>query len=76
MPEPSHRRSQADAVLAALRAAGSAGLFNTELWKICHALNSRAADLRKKGHDIQVECIDQRGGVYRYRLIEPPEVRD
>jgi hypothetical protein len=61
-------RSQGDEVLRRLRLAGSRGCRNTELWDICHAVNSRIADLRNRGHQIHATCEGR--GVWRYRLIE------
>jgi hypothetical protein len=56
-------------ILAALRSAGPRGCTNTELWTICHAVNSRVSDLRKLGHSITMEREGK--GVFRYRLVLP-----
>jgi hypothetical protein len=59
-------------VLSRLRLAGERGCINVELWHICHAVNSRIADLRKRGHRIIAACEGR--GVWRYRLIEAEPV--
>jgi len=62
-------RGQAHEILQRLGRAGDRGCLNTELWDICHAVNSRIADLRKCGHQITAACEGR--GMWRYRLIEP-----
>jgi hypothetical protein len=63
-------RAQADEILSMLTVAGELGCANSELWSVCHAVNSRISDLRKRGHKITAES--EGGGTWRYRLI-PPE---
>lgn len=65
-------RGQEDQILCMLIAAGPAGCVNSQLWAVCHAVNSRISDLRKRGHKITAES--EGGGVWRYRLIHPPKV--
>ncbi len=60
-------RGQEDQILAMLIAAGPAGCANSQLWAVCHAVNSRISDLRKRGHKITAES--EGGGVWRYRLV-------
>jgi hypothetical protein len=67
------RKSQADRVLEDLRAAGDSGRLNTDLWRFCHALNSRAADLRDRGFRIETRRVAP--GVFRYFLREPSAAR-
>ena len=61
--------AHADRILSMLTAAGSLGCTNAELWAVCHAVNSRVSDLRKRGHRIVAKS--EGGGVWRYRLIAP-----
>jgi hypothetical protein len=60
-------RGQEDQILSMLQAAGPAGCANSQLWRVCHAVNSRISDLRKRGHKITAES--EGGGTWRYRLI-------
>lgn len=53
-------------ILDMLLAAGERGCLNTELWTICHAVNSRVADLRARG--FKIEAMREGAGVWRYRL--------
>jgi hypothetical protein len=62
-------RGQEDEILELLRKAGQHGCTNAELWTVCHAVNSRISDLRRRGHHIEALCEGR--GVWRYRLIEP-----
>jgi hypothetical protein len=48
--------------------AGSRGCTNRELWDVCHAVNSRIADLRKCGY--RIDATSEGRGIWRYRLIE------
>ena len=57
---------QAEKILSMLVAAGPRGCMNVELWVVCHAVNSRVADLRKQGHAITAESEGR--GIWRYRL--------
>ena len=57
---------QAERILGLLVAAGAAGVTNHDLWAVCHAVNSRISDLRRRGHDIV--CTPEGGGRYRYVL--------
>jgi hypothetical protein len=74
--EPSQRnetnreraRGQEEEILSTLRLAGERGCTNTELWAICHAVNSRISDLRKRGH--RIEASPEGRGVWRYRLLK------
>jgi hypothetical protein len=63
-------RARADAqsgkILEMLTAAGAHGCTNSQLWAVCHAVNSRISDLRKRGHTI--EAVSEGGGIWRYRL--------
>ncbi len=63
-----HRRAngQCERILGLLVAAGDRGCSNAELWSVAHAVNSRIADLRRRGHDIV--CTPEGGGRYRYVL--------
>jgi len=63
-------KRQADKTLSMLIAANGLGCMNTETWGVCHAVNSRVADLRKRSHRITIKSEGH--GVWRYRL-EPPE---
>jgi hypothetical protein len=65
-------RGQQDQILSMLIAAGPAGCVNSQLWAVCHAVNSRISDLRKRGHKITAESEGR--GKWRYRLITPPAV--
>jgi hypothetical protein len=47
--------------------AADRGCTNSQLWAVCHAVNSRISDLRKRGH--KIEAVAEGGGVWRYRLI-------
>jgi hypothetical protein len=62
-------RGQEDQILSMLREAGNRGCTNSQLWAICHAVNSRISDLRKRGH--KIDATAEGGGVWRYRLITP-----
>lgn len=62
---------QENKILELLTEAGSRGCTNSELWSVCHAVNSRVSDLRRAGHDI--EARPEGGGVWRYRLIATPQ---
>lgn len=53
-------------ILDMLLAAGDRGCLNTELWAICHAVNSRVADLRARG--FKIETTREGAGVWRYRI--------
>jgi hypothetical protein len=70
-------RQRADAhsgkILAMLAAAGNHGCTNSQLWAVCHAVNSRISDLRRRGYKITAES--EGGGVWRYRLISSPAFR-
>lgn len=61
--------AHADKILGMLTAAGNLGCTNSQLWTVCHALNSRISDLRRRGHEISAES--EGGGVWRYRLTSP-----
>jgi len=54
-------------ILEMLVAAGERGVLNLDLWTVCHAVNSRVADLRKSGYDIRTQR--EGSGIFRYRLI-------
>lgn len=58
----------ADEILSMLIAAGERGCTNSELWTICHAVNSRISDLRKK-FGYRIESKSEGGGVWRYTLL-------
>ena len=59
-------------ILAKLREAGPRGVTNAEMWQLgAHAAHSRISDLRKRGH--KVTCEREAPGIWRYRLITPPE---
>jgi hypothetical protein len=66
------KRAEAHAgkILAMLVTAGNIGCTNSQLWTVCHPVNSRISGLRKRGHKIDAQS--EGGGVWRYRLI-PPE---
>jgi hypothetical protein len=66
------QRSQSAEILAMLRAAGDRGCTNATLWTVAHAAHSRIADLRGRGHVIT--CTREAAGLYRYRLVEDPQV--
>lgn len=76
MPQSSddrmRQRSQANSILAMLRAAGERGCTNGELWAVAHAAHSRIADLRARGH--RIHCVCEAPGLYRYTL--EPSVTD
>jgi hypothetical protein len=65
-------KGQEDEILEMLREAGTGGCLNSELWTVCHAVNSRISDLRKRGH--RIEAMPEGRGVWRYALLEsaPP----
>jgi|SRR6516225_3492310 hypothetical protein len=67
-------RSRADAqsskILEMLVTAGARGCTNSQLWAVCHAVNSRISDLRKRGHKITAKS--EGGRIWRHKLI-PPE---
>ena len=70
--DPEERKrsdAHSDTILAMLTAAGARGCTNSQLWTVCHAVNSRISDLRRRGHQITAEC--EGGGVWRYRLTSP-----
>jgi len=54
-----------------LTAAGSLGCTNAQLWTVCHPVNSRISDLRKRGDNITAES--EGGGIWRYRLVAQSE---
>jgi len=61
---------QAGKILSMLIAAGQVGCTNSQLWTVCHAVNSRINDLRRQGHRISAE--GEGHGVWRYRLNPRP----
>jgi predicted TIM-barrel enzyme len=63
--------SQRERILHVLRQAGSNGVFNTDLVKLCIGYRSRIAELYQMGYKIEVENVDK--GLCIYRLIEEPE---
>jgi hypothetical protein len=62
-------KSQADRILAALRANGQRGCLNTELYAITPTLPQRFNDLRRRGH--RIEATHEEGAVWRYHLVYP-----
>lgn len=53
--EPAERKradAKADKILTMLAAAGSLSCTNSQLWTVCHAVNSRILDLIRRGHEI------------------------
>jgi hypothetical protein len=66
-------RGQENQILSMLRAAGPAGCTNSQLSSVAHAVNSRASELRKRGHRITAEA--EGGGLWRYRLTRPESER-
>ncbi len=42
----------------------------------CMRLTARVHDLRQLGFDIRCEAIDTRRGVFKYRMVTPPEEID
>lgn len=60
-------RGQDDQIFSMLLAAGPAGCTNSQLWTVCHAVNSRISDLRRRGHKITAESEGR--GIWRYRLV-------
>lgn len=58
---------QCERILGLLVSAGDLGCTNRELWAVCHAVNSRVSDLRRRGHEIIAKA--EGGGIYRYRLV-------
>src|SRR5579872_2610348 len=68
----SRAHSQADEILQMLREAGESGCTNLELWAVAHTAHSRIADLPTRGH--RIVCTRIRAGVYRYVLIDAPEL--
>jgi hypothetical protein len=61
-------------IIALLVKAGERGCTNSELWQVCHAVNSRISDLRGAGYDI--EAKPEGGGIWRYRLISSSRPRN
>lgn len=59
--------AQSRKILEMLTTAADRGCTNAQLRAICHAVNSRISDLRKRGHTIH--AVAEGGGVWRYRLI-------
>ena len=59
--------AQSGKILEMLIAAGSQGCTNSQLWEVCHAVNSRISGLRKRGH--KIDATAEGGGVWRYRLV-------
>lgn len=67
--DPEERKrsdAHSDRILAMLTAAGGLGCTNSQLWAVCHAINSRISDLRRRGH--QITAVSEGAGVWRYRL--------
>src|SRR5579862_6036295 len=58
--------AQSGKILEMLIAAGAKGCTNSQLWDVCHAVNSRISDLRKRGH--KIDAAAEGGGIWRYRL--------
>ena len=73
-PRDPEERKRSDAhtakILEMLTAAGTTGCTNSQLWAVCHAVNSRISDLRRRGYDISAES--EGGGIWRYRLTQSP----
>jgi hypothetical protein len=73
-PRDSADRARADAqsrkIFDMLASAGAQGCTNSQLWAVCHAVNSRISDLRKRGH--KIEAAAEGGGIWRYRLVGSP----
>lgn len=61
--------AHAEKILSMLIAAGSLGCTNSQLWTVCHPVNSRISDLRRRGHEIA--ATSEGRGIWRYRLIPP-----
>jgi hypothetical protein len=59
--------AQASTILEMLATGGAQGFTNSQLWAVCHAVNSRISDLRKRGHKIQATAGG--GGIWLYRLV-------
>lgn len=65
-----HRHeNHSDVILRMLRAAGSAGVSNAEIWDAgLRYPNSRISDLRNRG--FKIETHREGRGVFRYTLLE------
>jgi hypothetical protein len=77
---PSHPRpgppitaagNQRERILVALQAAGTRGVLNTELYKICLRPPSRICELRKMGYEIQTRREGE--SVFRFILRREPD---
>lgn len=74
-----HKRpTQAQKLLMALKARGHHGLFNYEAFEDLHILRlgSRIHDLRQDGHNIKIEKVKGKRGVFRYVLLPEVEYGD
>lgn len=71
-PLDTEQRTRSDAhsakILEMLTMAGVQGCTNSQLWTVCHPVNSRISDLRARGHEIT--ATSEGNGVWRYRLIQ------
>ena len=65
--ELTRRESAKARVLAALEAAGPAGVLNTELNSICYRYGGRLHELRNEGY--RIETQPKAAGLVRYVLL-------
>lgn len=64
--------SQRDRILEALRIGGKDGVYNTDLQKIAIRWIARMQELYQQGYKVSVTLVGD--GVYKYTLLEEPEV--
>ncbi len=62
--------AQRERILTALRKAGSTGVLNVELYKICLRPSARVYELRRMGFEITGEC--EGDGIFRFTLMSEP----
>lgn len=68
------RLTQKQKVLKALKVAGSRGVLNSDLNKICFRYGARIFELRREGYDIRQKQIKR--GLFRVWLEDEQEFGD
>lgn len=63
------RYSQASRILDKLKAAGPTGVMNTELNHISFRYSAHIFNLRKAGHNIKTECVNQLEGLFKFTFV-------
>jgi hypothetical protein len=61
--------AQRERILVWLRMRGKQGVLNTELTELCMRFGARIHELRKAGHDIKTEKLNE--SRFRFVLVEP-----